>query len=210
MHRTSAASRWPTLTTRGQRGPDTDFLTVDTLTLPYDNPAKALLFASGIDFTPDGAGYVCTIHGDVWRVTGIDDSLRELKWQRYATGLFQPLGLKVRDGKVFVLGRDRITRLHDENGDGEADFYENFFDGIATSTGGHDYVTCLETDAAGQRANAHQIHVRRDVERAAIVAKGAVGCVLAGQQGAEVFAGGIDDEDSARAARPDVAALVHL
>jgi hypothetical protein len=55
----------------------------------------------------------------------------------------------VRDGKVFVLGRDRITRLHDENGDGEADFYENFFDGIATSTGGHDYVTCLETDAAG-------------------------------------------------------------
>ncbi len=142
-------SRWPTLTTRGQRGPDTDFLAVDTLTLPYDNPAKALLFASGVDFTPDGAGYVCTIHGDVWRVTGIDDSLRELKWQRYATGLFQPLGLKVRDGKVFVLGRDRITRLHDENGDGEADFYENFFDGIATSTGGHDYVTCLETDAAG-------------------------------------------------------------
>jgi len=137
------------LVTRGQRGPDTDFLAVDTLTLPYDNPAKALLFASGVDFTPDGAGYVCTIHGDVWRVTGIDDSLRELKWQRYATGLFQPLGLKVRDGKVFVLGRDRITRLHDENGDGEADYYENFFDGIATSTGGHDYVTCLETDAAG-------------------------------------------------------------
>lgn len=142
-------SRWPTLTTRGQRGPDTDFLAVDTLTLPYDNPAKALLFASGVDFTPDGAGYVCTIHGDVWRVTGIDDGLRELKWQRYATGLFQPLGLKVRDGKVFVLGRDRITRLHDENGDGEADFYENFHDGIATSTGGHDYVTCLETDATG-------------------------------------------------------------
>lgn len=142
-------SRWPTLTTRGQRGPDTDFLAVDTLTLPYDNPSKALLFAAGIDFTPDGAGYVCTIHGDVWRVTGIDDSLRELKWQRYATGLFQPLGLKVRDGKVFVLGRDRITCLHDENGDGEADFYENFFDGIATSTGGHDYVTCLEIDAAG-------------------------------------------------------------
>ncbi len=143
------STRWNSLTTRGQRGADADFLAVDTLTLPYDNPAKALLFASGIDFTPDGAGYLCTIHGDVWRVTGIDNSLEELTWQRYATGLFQPLGLKVRDGKVFVLGRDRITRLHDENGDGEADFYENFFDGIATSTGGHDYVTCLETDAAG-------------------------------------------------------------
>ena len=157
----SIASRWPTLTTRGQRGADTEFLAVDTLTLPYDNPAKALLFVSGIDFTPDGAGYVCTIHGDVWRVTGIDDGLLELKWQRYATGLFQPLGLKVRDGKVFVLGRDRITRLHDENGDGEADFYENFHDGIATSTGGHDYVTCLETDAAGNFYYTDPLGLRR-------------------------------------------------
>ena len=143
-------TRWPLLTTRGQRGADTDFFAVDTLTLPYDNPEKALLFGSGIDFTPDGAGYLCTIHGDVWRVTGIDDSLQNLKWSRYATGLFQPLGLKVRDGKVFVLGRDRITRLHDVNQDGEADFYENFHDGIQTSTGGHDYVTCLEKDTAGR------------------------------------------------------------
>jgi len=89
------------------------------------------------------------MHGDVWRMTGVDDSLRSLTWQRFATGLFQPLGLQVRDGAVFVIGRDRITRLHDENRDGEADRYESFFDGIATSTGGHDYVTCLEKDAAG-------------------------------------------------------------
>lgn len=143
------AARWSVLTTRGQRSPDTDFLAVDTLTMPYDNPWKALLFASGVDLGPDGAAYVCTLHGDVWRVTGIDDGLRALRWQRFATGLFQPLGLKVRDGQVFVLGRDRITRLHDENDDGEADFYESFFAGIDTSTGGHDYVTCLETDAAG-------------------------------------------------------------
>ncbi|HAB16639.1 MAG TPA: hypothetical protein DCE44_09330 [Verrucomicrobiales bacterium] len=142
------SAQWQTLTTRGQRGADTDFLAVDTLTMPYDNPWKALLFGSGVDLTPDGAAYVCTIHGDVWRVTGIDDSLQELKWQRFATGLFQPLGLKVRDGQVYVLGRDRITRLRDLNNDGEADFYESFFEGIDTSTGGHDYVTCLEKDDA--------------------------------------------------------------
>ena len=120
-------ARWfPELKTVGQRGLDTDVLAVDTLTVPYDNPWKALMFFAGVDFTPDGAAYVCTIHGDVWRVTGIDDKLRELRWKRFATGLFQPLGLKVRDGQVFVLGRDQITRLHDLNGDGEADFYENF------------------------------------------------------------------------------------
>lgn len=142
-------SKWPALTTVGQRGADTDFLAVDTLTMPYDNPWKALMFGSGVGLTTDGAAYICTIHGDVWRVTGIDDSLRQLTWKRFATGLFQPLGLQVRNDEVFVLGRDRITRLHDENGDGEADFYESFHDGIATSTGGHDYVTSLEQDAAG-------------------------------------------------------------
>ena len=143
-------ARWlPELKTTGQRGFDTDFLAVDTLTVPYDNPWKALMFLAGVDFTPDGAAYACSIHGDVWRVTGIDEQLRELRWKRFATGLHQPLGLKVRDGQIFVLGRDQITRLHDLNGDGEADFYENFCNLIKTSTGTHDYVTCLETDTAG-------------------------------------------------------------
>ena len=142
-------ARWlPELKTIGQRALETDFLAVDTLTLPYDNPWKALMFLAGVDFTPDGAAYVCAIHGDVWRVTGIDDNLRELRWKRFATGLFQPLGLKVRDGQVFVLGRDQITRLRDLNGDGEADFYENFCNLIATAEG-HNYVTSLEKDDAG-------------------------------------------------------------
>ncbi len=140
----------PELTTRGVRGAETDFLTVDTLTLPYDNPQHALLFASGVDFTPDGVGYVSTIHGDVWRVTGVDAGLQDLRWRRFASGLYQPLGLKVRGGEIFVLGRDRITRLIDGNQDGVADRYESFHDGIETSTGGHDYVTCLETDSAGR------------------------------------------------------------
>ena len=136
--------------TRGQRGLETGPFAVDTLTLPYDNPYQALLFAAGVDFTSDGAGYVCTIHGDVWRVTGIDAGLQSLRWKRVASGLFQPLGLKVRGDRVFVLGKDRITRLDDLNHDGVTDFYATFYDGIATSLGGHDYVTCLEVDQEGR------------------------------------------------------------
>ncbi|NDC60253.1 MAG: hypothetical protein EBZ50_15790 [Alphaproteobacteria bacterium] len=138
------------LKTQGQRGSDSDFLAVDTLTMPYENPYHALLFGSGVDVAPDGAVYMCTIHGDVWKVTGVDDDLRELTWRRFATGLYQPLGLKVVEGKVHVLGRDRITRLEDRNGDGHADLHATYFDGIATSAGGHDYVAGLEVDAAGR------------------------------------------------------------
>lgn len=141
--------RWPAVTTRGQRSVASEAYVIDTLTVPYDNPWKALMFTSGVGFLPDGRAVVCTIHGDVWLVSGIDEKLEKLTWKRFATGLFQPLGLTVRDGEIFVLGRDQITRLHDRNGDGEADYYENFFNGIHTSTGGHDYVTSLEKDAAG-------------------------------------------------------------
>ncbi len=144
------APRWlPALETKGEVGLSTGPLAVDTLTVPYANPWKALMFLAGVDFTPDGAAFVCTIHGDVWRVTGVDKDLHKLTWKRFATGLYQPLGLKVVRGEVYVLGRDRITRLKDLNGDGEADFYENFCDLIQTSTGGHDYVTSLETDSSG-------------------------------------------------------------
>jgi glucose/arabinose dehydrogenase len=134
---------------RGQVSRDKGPYVVDTLTVPYDNPWKALMFLSGLDFFKNGDAAVSTIHGDVWIVSGIDDKLEKLTWKRYATGLYQALGLKIVDDKVYVLGRDRITKLHDLNGDGEADYYESFCADLPTSARGHDYITCLETDAAG-------------------------------------------------------------
>ena len=122
---------------------------VDTVPLPFENPWDALLYLAGIDFTPDGTAYVAAAHGDVWRVTGLDDDLDRVEWRRFATGLYQPLGLKVRDGEVYVLGRDRITRLIDTNGDGEADRYENFHDGLRILGQPHAYAMGLEADPAG-------------------------------------------------------------
>ena len=137
------------LATRGQVGPASGAFAVDTLTMPYENPARALMFAGDLDFFPNGDAAVCTVHGDVWRVRGIDEKLEHLTWQRIATGLFQPLGLKIIGGKVHVLGRDQITILEDLNGDGETDHYINFNNDAEVDAGGHGYATCLETDRAG-------------------------------------------------------------
>ena len=143
------APRWQPLTTRGQPDLGTGAYLIDTLTAPYNNPWKALLFFSGVGFLPNGDLVACTIHGDVWLVSGVDEKLTQLTWRRFATGLFQPLGLVVRDGKIYVLGRDQITQLIDQNGDGEADDYECFSQKIDTSGGGHDFVTSLQADDAG-------------------------------------------------------------
>ncbi len=140
---------WPPLTTRGVIGKPLGAFAIDTIRLPFDNPWNALLFTAGHDFLPDGSALVCTAHGDVWRLTGLNATLEKVTWRRYATGLFQPLGLKVVGGRGYVIGRDQITRLHDLNADGEADFYENFNNDLLSAGGGHAYATSLETDSRG-------------------------------------------------------------
>ncbi len=143
------ASRWgQPIITKLVKGDDSGPLAVDTLTLPYDNPFKALFFCTGLDFMADGRVAMCTCHGDVW-LAKVDETAGTVAWQRYATGLYHPLGLKVVDGKVVVLERGQLTRLHDKNNDGEADFYECVANDWDTGSGEHSYDTCLETDPQG-------------------------------------------------------------
>ena len=136
--------------TRGTVGKGEGAYVVDTLTLPDDNPWKAWMRVGGFDFYRDGrAAALCTWSGDVWTVAGIDDDLDRLEWKRAATGLFQPLGLKIVDEQIYVLGRDQITRLHDFNRDGEADYYENFNNDVEVTPNFHEFQFDLHTDAAG-------------------------------------------------------------
>jgi azurin len=142
-------AQWPqTVETRGKRGTTAPFA-VDTVTLPFENPWKSLFFIGGHDFLPNGDGVICTIMGEVWTVSGLDENLEHLRWRRIATGLSQPLGLRVVDGLIYVLGRDQITRLHDLNGDGEIDFYECFSNAYTSAPGAHEFITGLERDTNG-------------------------------------------------------------
>ena len=131
-------------------GADDDAYVVDTLPVPEDNPYRSWIRLSGLDFFADATrAAVCSVSGDVWIVSGIDGDLRGVRWQRFATGLFQPLGLRIVDGQVHVLGRDQITRLHDLDGDGEADHYENFNNDVTITDHYHEFCLGLETDRAG-------------------------------------------------------------
>ena len=145
-------AQWPevveTLEIPGAARPGDAFV-VDALTLPTDNPWRALMHVTGHDFFADGLGALCTMGGEVWTVRRTDGSPARLQWRRFATGLHQPLGLKIVDGKIHVLGRDQITRLHDLNADGEADFYECVSNAYETSPGGHDFITGLEVGPDG-------------------------------------------------------------
>ncbi|MBL9172752.1 MAG: hypothetical protein JNL10_04390 [Verrucomicrobiales bacterium] len=134
------------LATSGGDGP----YVTDTLTPPEDNPYKSWLRFSGMDFFKDPTrAAICSVSGDVWIVSGLNDSLERLEWKRFATGLFQPLGLRIVKDTVYVTCRDGLYRLHDLNGDGEADFYENFNNDLGITPEYHEFVLGLETDRAG-------------------------------------------------------------
>lgn len=143
--------RWPiALNTKVAIGKTDGPFAVDTIALPENNPWNAQLRLTGFDFYPDGnRAAVCSWDGDVWMVSGFVTPENGLTWQRIATGLFQPLGLKLRDGKIFVCCRDQIVRLHDLNGDGEADYYECFNNDHQVTEHFHEFAMGLQTDAKG-------------------------------------------------------------
>jgi hypothetical protein len=142
--------QWPeTLTTKGKVSTEQKPYVLDTLTLPEIPSGKSWLRTSALAFFPDGRMAVCTHGGDVWIVSGIDDKLEEIKWKRFAAGMYEPFGLQVINDKIYVTCKDRLVRLHDLNGDDEADFYESFSADDDVSTFFHAFNFDLQCDKEG-------------------------------------------------------------
>ena len=146
--------RWPqVVTTQGVNGADDGPFATDVITHPESaaNPWQSWMRLTGFDFFAEGdRAAVCTWMGDVWTVEGAARTpLGELKWRRIATGLFQPLGLKIVNGTIHVTCRDQIARLQDLNGDGETDFIECFNNDQQVTEHFHEFAMGLQTDAQG-------------------------------------------------------------
>ena len=125
---------------------------VDCLTVPDQNPWNSHMQMGGFDFHPDDPdkAAICTWLGDVWTVEGISaQPPAALTWKRIASGLFQPLGLKYRDGEIFVTCRDQLVRIHDLNGDGETDYVESFNNDHQVTEHFHEFAMGLQTDEEG-------------------------------------------------------------
>ncbi len=144
-------SLWPeTLVTKGVQDAGSAAYVVDDIPVPFTNPWAASLRIGGFDFFKDGKrAAVCTWNGDVWIVSGIGGDFGPITWRRFAAGLFETLGLAIVDDVIYVNGRDQITRLHDLDGDGEADDYECFNNDVFTTRNFHEFAFDLQTDRDG-------------------------------------------------------------
>jgi hypothetical protein len=151
--------RWPeVLTAEATLGPSDGPFAVDVLKRPTDNPWFCRMRLTGHDFTADGDSvYVSAWDGSIWLVSGLlqlaqvpeEGGKMTLTWRRVASGLFQPLGLKIVDGKIFVTCRDQICALHDLNGDGEFDYFESFNNDHQVTDHFHEFAMGLQADDEG-------------------------------------------------------------
>lgn len=151
--RSGGEKRWPDIIeTPGKMGQTGNTFEVDEIELPGDDrsPWNSWMRLGGFDFFEDGKrAAVATWLGDVWIVDGLGGEFGTHRWQRIATGLFQPLGVKIIDGTIHVSCRDQIAALHDHNGDGEIDYIRSFNSDHQVTEHFHEFAMGLQTDAEG-------------------------------------------------------------
>jgi len=130
------ARRWPqTVTTPVEIGlTDTNGLVLDAMAMPEVNPWQRRVRAADVAFLSSDRAAVVTYEGDVWWVDGFGrNDGQTLTWQRYSSGLYEPLALVAADGLLVVATKNGLVRLHDRDGNGEADWFENFNDHLIQS-----------------------------------------------------------------------------
>lgn len=152
-----------TFTVQGELGDPDDAWSVDQIPIPdivEKEPYHGRIRTSDFDFFADGdRALVSTWDGDIWLLKGLKD-FKEITWKRYATGFFEPLGLRIVDEVPYVAGRDAIWKLHDLNGDEEADHFEIFNNDILITNNFHEFQFSLETDSEGNFYTAKASPVR--------------------------------------------------
>ncbi|MEZ4828868.1 MAG: plastocyanin/azurin family copper-binding protein [Bacteroidia bacterium] len=100
---------------------EAEFYKIETLPIPSD----IVLEVGGMTFNDRDQLAVCTRRGEVWQIES--PYAGSPRFQRYAHGLHEPLGIAWTQGQYYVTQRGELTRLKDLNNDNKADRYETVY-----------------------------------------------------------------------------------
>jgi len=116
-------------------------------TLTQARPNTFLPKVGGLDFFSDGRVVISTWDADgaVYVLDNVEQGDPDkINVTKIASGLAEPLGLKVVDDVIYVLQKQELTKLVDNNGDGQIDEYQTFANGWRTSANFHEFAFGLE------------------------------------------------------------------
>lgn len=96
----------------------------------------------GIDFLSEDEMVVCTWDslGPVYLVSNFrSENPADIQVKLIASGLAEPLGIKVVDGDIYVLQKQELTKLIDHDDDGVIDEYQTVSDNWKVSANFHEF-----------------------------------------------------------------------
>lgn len=118
------------------------------VTLPI--PDGVVLEAGALDMSPEGKLAVATRRGEIYLITNpLSEDPSEVKYERFAHGLHEVLGLAYRDGWLYATQRGELSRLKDTNQDGRADLFETVSDLWDINGDYHEYAFGSKFDRDG-------------------------------------------------------------
>ena len=74
-------------------------------------PPELELLITGMDWLEDGRLAVCTWPGEVYLLDGMLSGKGPVTFRRLAKGLNEPMGLLVRDGRLYVSQKQELTEI---------------------------------------------------------------------------------------------------
>jgi len=130
----------------GQKNPtEADYYPITILPVPEG----VVLEASGLCMLPNGKLAVSSRRGDIYTVANPLGKPDGMKFNLYASGLHEPLGIHMHKGAMYVTQRCEVSRLTDEDDDGRADLFETVSDGWAVTGDYHEYAFGSQFDPQG-------------------------------------------------------------
>jgi hypothetical protein len=91
-------------------------------------PEGMALEAGSFEVMPDHRLAIGTRRGDIYLVDGAFDKNPQPRFERFAGGLDEVLGISYQDDAFYVTQQTEVTRIRDVNGDGRADRFETLSD----------------------------------------------------------------------------------
>lgn len=117
-HGEALGEEWGT----GER--EAEYYRITQIPVPEPHFIEAGSFAT----LPDGRIAVGTRRGDIFLVAGLCEKHPRPKFEKFASGLDEILGLDERDGALYATHATELTRIRDQDRDGRADLYETVND----------------------------------------------------------------------------------
>ena len=116
----------------------------------FTPPSGAVVEVGGMDFDSKGVLWISTRRGQVWKVeNALAENPSDAQWTLWAEGLVDGLGLKVVEDEVWLVQRNELSRLRDEDGDGFCDSIDTISQAWAMTGNYHEFAFGLPQDEEG-------------------------------------------------------------